>query len=146
MALKRDKFDKLFSELVRERSNYACDYCGRSFRHNTALLHCSHFQGRRSKSTRYHPYNASSHCCSCHRKLGEQPGEHTLWKQAEVGEDVIWHIIRLSKTPKNLKAWQLDEIYKHMKGEMERLLSERANGNTGRIEFTLPEWYESGEY
>lgn len=41
MALKRDKFDDVFSQLVRERTDWICDYCGRTFHHERQKLHTS---------------------------------------------------------------------------------------------------------
>lgn len=52
MALKRDKFDDVFSQLVRERTDWSCDYCGRTFHHERQKLHCSHFKSRRHKANR----------------------------------------------------------------------------------------------
>lgn len=114
MALKRDKHDIVFSQLVRERANYECDYCGRQFRHEPSKLHCSHFKSRRHKSTRYHPFNAFD------------------------------RVARLAGTSVKLKPWQMDELYQHMKIELKRIQALRASGLIGRIEFTLPDWYQQG--
>ncbi|WP_261984861.1 MULTISPECIES: hypothetical protein [Providencia] len=43
-----------------------------------------------------------------------------------------------------LKPWQMDDLYQHMKGELKRLQDLRSEGVTGRIEFTLPDWYQHG--
>ncbi|MCG9949165.1 hypothetical protein MIB43_004430 [Providencia rettgeri] len=43
-----------------------------------------------------------------------------------------------------LKPWQMDDLYQHMKGELKRLQELRSEGVTGRIEFTLPDWYQRG--
>ncbi|ECJ4419490.1 hypothetical protein CVA56_00005, partial [Salmonella enterica subsp. enterica serovar Mbandaka] len=46
--------------------------------------------------------------------------------------------------PVRLKTWQMDELYQHMKNELKRLQELRAHGVTGRIDFTLPDWYQDG--
>ena len=49
-GIRRDKYDELFSYLVRERADFTCEYCNRSFRHDPHGLHCSHLFGRRAQS------------------------------------------------------------------------------------------------
>ncbi|SFN77928.1 hypothetical protein SAMN05216516_12115 [Izhakiella capsodis] len=144
MSLKRDKWDAVFSQLVRERTNWTCDYCGRFFHHEKQKLHCSHFKSRRHKSTRYHPYNAFAHCVGCHRKLEEDPHEFTMHANIIYGEMTIDRVARLASIPVRLKPWQMDDIYQHMKTELERLQELRAGGVTCRLGFTLPEWYQDG--
>lgn len=144
MALKRDKFDTVFSNLVRERADWTCDYCGRTFHHEKQKLHCSHFKSRRHKSTRYHPYNAFSHCIGCHRQLGEDPYEFTRHAEITYGEMTIDRVAHLAALSMRLKPWQMDEIYQHMKSELKRMTSLREQGVTGRIEFILPDWYQDG--
>jgi hypothetical protein len=68
-SIKRDKTDIVFSELVRERAAWKCEYgdsayCERGHKsfdnhsHDKQTLHCSHLFGRRSKGVRWHPLNA----------------------------------------------------------------------------------------
>lgn len=148
MALKRDKFDDVFSRLVRERTGWQCDYCGKIFDSTDPSerqrLHCSHFKSRRHKATRYHPYNAFAHCIGCHRKLEEDPYEFTSHAQLTYGEMTIDRVAHLACVPVRLKPWQMDELYLHMKSELKRIEELRGQGVTGRIEFTLPDWYQEG--
>lgn len=144
MALKRDKYDAVFSELVRERTNWQCDYCGRYFHDDHSKLHCSHFKSRRHKATRYHPFNAFAHCIGCHRKLGEDPFEFTMHANLTYGEMTIERVAYLAAMPARLKQWQMDDIYQHMKGQITLMREKRLEGCTGRIEFTLPDWYQDG--
>lgn len=144
MALKRDKHDAVFSELVRERTNWQCDYCGNYFHHDHGNLHCSHFKSRRHKATRYHPFNAFAHCAGCHRKLGEDPYEFTMHANITYGEMTIDRVAHLAAMPIRLKPLQMEEIYQHMKDELKRLRELLAGGNIWRIEFTLPDWYQEG--
>ncbi|HGE8979990.1 TPA: hypothetical protein ACGE22_004347, partial [Salmonella enterica subsp. enterica] len=60
------------------------------------------------------------------------------------GEMTIERVARLACIPVRLKPWQMDELYQHMKSELKRLQELRAQGVTGRIDFTLPDWYQDG--
>ncbi|MFS1537647.1 MAG: hypothetical protein ACL7BU_01965 [Candidatus Phlomobacter fragariae] len=144
MALKRDKHDVVFSELVRERTNWICDYCGRYFQNERAKLHCSHFKSRRHKSTRYHPCNSFSHCIGCHRKLSEDTYEFTAHAEIIYGEMTIAQIAMLANTAIRLKQSEMDELYSQMKDELKRMKVMSLDGYSGRIEFFLPDWYQAG--
>ncbi|WP_230489296.1 hypothetical protein [Providencia alcalifaciens] len=56
----------------------------------------------------------------------------------------IDRVARLAGTSMKLKSWQMDELYQHMKIELKRIQALRASGVIGRIEFTLPDWYQQG--
>ena len=142
--MKRDKHDDIFSKLVRERNDWTCECCGKEFHNNTKGLHCSHFQGRRSVSTRYHPLNALAHCVACHRKLGERPAEFVTHYD-EVFPNMRDAIVQLSNQTLKMKPWMREEIYLHHKSEYNRLRDMRADGCTGYIGFTSPAWYFSGD-
>lgn len=104
---------------MRERTDWTCDYCGRTFHHERQKLHCSHFKSRRHKATRYHPYNAFAHCVGCHRKLEEDPYEFTAHAEIVYGEMTIERVARLACIPVRLKTWQMDELYQHMEERTE---------------------------
>ncbi|MFS1539808.1 MAG: hypothetical protein ACL7BU_15220 [Candidatus Phlomobacter fragariae] len=89
MALRRDRHDAVFSELIRESTNWIYDYCGRYFQNECAKLDCSHFKSRRYKFTCYHPCNSFSHCIGCHRQLGEDSYEFTAHVEITYGEMTI---------------------------------------------------------
>lgn len=144
MALKKDKLDTVFSLLVRERSEWKCENCGRDFSANRASLHCSHINGRRHNSTRWHPYNALAHCVGCHRNLGGEPVQFTRHAEYEYGEMTVEQVARAALHPMKIKPWQKEEIYQHYKQELARLKQLRINGIAGRIEFSAPDWYQQG--
>lgn len=56
----------------------------------------------------------------------------------------IERVARLAAVPVRLNDDMKEELYKHMKSELKRLQELRAKGVTGRIEFTLPDWYQEG--
>ncbi|MDE9575227.1 hypothetical protein L2106_17710 [Citrobacter portucalensis] len=142
MALKRDKYDTIFSELVRERANWCCESCGRDFSNNRASLHCSHINGRRHTATRWHPLNALAHCVGCHRRLGEEPIQFSRHAEYEYGVMTIEQVSRAALHPMKIKPWQKEELYQHYKQELVRLKQLRITGVLGRIEFTAPDWYQ----
>lgn len=54
----------------------------------------------------------------------------------------IDRVAHLAAIPVRLKPWQMDELYQHMKAELKRMEALRGQGVMGRIEFTLPDWYQ----
>ena len=85
MRIKVDKLDVLFSRLVRLRAGGKCEYCGKL--KLLPHLQCSHFHGRRKRSTRYDPDNAVGVCFSCHQYLGSNPYQHTEFFKKHLGSE-----------------------------------------------------------
>lgn len=142
MSLKRDKLDAVFSDLVRERSNWDCDYCNKNYAHNHGGLHCSHIMGRRHTATRWHPHNAVAHCIGCHRKLGENPIIFADWAKVFVGAEEIALVKQLAWDAKiKISKSEKEELYQHYKLEKVRLQGLRNEGDQRRLEFTNI-WYE----
>ena len=83
MALKITKWDKVFSEYIRERDDWTCQRCGVKYNKNSSSrrgLHCSHYIGRSNWKTRLEPTNAMALCYGCHRFVGSNPMDHhELW-------------------------------------------------------------------
>ena len=85
MGIKRTKWDKVFSNYIRERDHWTCQRCltisNKNNPNSRKGLHCSHYVGRASWSTRIEPANAMALCYGCHRYLTAHPSEHKeLWK------------------------------------------------------------------
>jgi len=81
MAIKRTKWDVVFSNYIRYRDNWTCQRCGKKYAPLSASLHCSHFYGRRSWATRIEPANAMTLCFGCHQHVGSFPYDHIdLWE------------------------------------------------------------------
>ena len=83
MKIRIDKLDVLFSQFVRLRAEGKCEYCGRP----TDRLECSHFHGRRKRSTRYDPDNAAGVDFTCHQYLGNNPYAHTEFFKKRLGSE-----------------------------------------------------------
>lgn len=137
-TVKRDKYDILFSLLIRERTNWICEYCQRDFKHNHHGIHCSHLFGRRNKGTRCHPDNAFAHCMSCHRKLEENPPLFADWAREQLGDDKYDRLKLFANKPTKMSHFDKEFVHKFYLSEKKRMLALRADGETGRIEFFLP--------
>jgi len=86
MAIKRTKYDIVFSNYIRERDGWKCQRCSKQYNkynsHDKMALHCSHFVGRSNWKTRLCPANAMALCYGCHRFVGSHPIEHReLWER-----------------------------------------------------------------
>ena len=102
------------------------------------VLHCSHLFGRRGKGTRWHPLNGFSHCHECHRYLEENPVIFAEWARRELGEANYDRLRILANKPTKMTKFDKEFIHKHYLQERKRLKSLREQGETGRIEFSLP--------
>ena len=140
--MKRDKYDTIFSNLIREMYDYTCCNCSRNLRSNSAGLHCSHFFGRRKQSVRYDLDNALAHCIYCHRILGENPVD---FYDHYVKVKGIGCLELLRERANKLKKWEKaskktgykgekEDMYKHYKKEYEKVLDMRKEGVVGYIE------------
>ncbi len=86
MKIRITALDKKFSLYIRERANWSCERCFKVYRPPTKALQCSHFHGRRKKSTRFDPDNCSALCMHCHQYFGENPIEHVAFMRNKLGE------------------------------------------------------------
>lgn len=134
--MKRSPADIAFSKCVRERNDWICEYCNRDFSGNTSILDCSHFYGRRAKSTRWDGDNCFAHCRGCHNKLGENPGEFTNHAIKLRGEG--WYE-RLTEKWRNVKRKiskaEEKEIAKHYREELKKMEKQRKEGVRGWLDF-----------
>lgn len=85
--------DTLFSNYIRQKANWKCEYCGKACKIDgewIGKLEASHYHGRRKESTRYDTDNVHALCFSCHKRMGghtrEEKGEYDLWMKELLGE------------------------------------------------------------
>ncbi len=134
--MKRDKFDKLFSDMIRERDNWTCQRCKKYYPEGHRQgLHCSHIFSRRHRATRWEPCNAVAHCFSCHQYLGGNPVKFNEWARKYWGDIVIEMLDEKHKTICKLTKKDKIEMYAQMKAEHARMLRERRNGDNGLLSF-----------
>jgi len=129
--------DTWFSRCVRERASWACERCGKYYAPPTNALQCSHFVGRENYATRFEPLCAFSHCYSCHTFFHGNPHLFTDWAKEKLGIDLYDLLIEKSNDIDRgrLARRSKKAIAVYYKSEYERMLSVRAEGITGRLEF-----------
>jgi hypothetical protein len=122
MAIKRESCDKWFSDVVRAKAGWACEYCGKEFGGPSAGLHCAHIYSRANKSTRWSLDNAVSLCAYHHDFFGKNPVTFADWLSQYFGEGHM-EILRekrngILKTNQQLRK----EISDHYRGEYRKML------------------------
>jgi len=133
--MKRDPLDAIFSDLVRERANWTCERCGKYYPEGTRQgLHHSHNYGRRNRSVRWWPLNATALCYACHRWYAEYPLDSADWLRRKLG-DLADLLRERANTPRKYTAAERKEMLAHYRSEWKRLQQARKEGATGRIEF-----------
>ncbi len=102
-----DRCDELFSEITRRRyyadGEVACEYCGTRFYDRTKetgdlfpawmCLETSHYIGRAYFAVRWDPDNVAALCNTCHRVMGNFPGEHDEFFIKRIGSDRVEQLV-----------------------------------------------------
>lgn len=91
--------------------------------------------GRRHVGLRWHPSNAISLCRGCHLFFTEHPFDFAEWCRDYLGEEVVSELRRESSRPVKWVKADRDDIYQHMKAELDTMVARRAEGELGRIDF-----------
>ena len=138
--MKRDKYDTVISDLIRERAHWTCEKCGLispegQARGKDRSMQASHFNKRGTGNIpRYDTDAISCHCASCHSYLEDRPAEHTAWFTKRYGERLLEIITekhnRLCKMSKEDK----ESMYNHYKSELAYVRARREDGQQGYIE------------
>ena len=118
MAIKRTKWDVVFSNYIRYRDSWTCQRCGKVYNINSSGLHCSHFYGRRSWATRIEPCNAMALCFGCHQHVSSFPLDHIeLWKSkfSEEEMDRVSYLHNRNHSLIKKKDIATEENYKMLK-------------------------------
>lgn len=119
-AIKRNATDALFSDIVRIKAGWICERCKRNFSNNQKAFDCSHFFGRRNKSTRWLEENASALCRGCHNYFGENPSEHNRFMEKKLGLEKFEKLVLYAHT---VQKYKVDEklVRIFLKAELEKL-------------------------
>lgn len=134
--IRRDRLDKIFSDLVRERAGWRCEYSGTG---PDSHLECAHIYGRRKKSVRWHPLNAVCLSHAMHRYFTENPMAFANWLRSRMDPDTVHALAKLANTPRKFTPRQIEGLYHHYLAEFARLEQARSAGRGGRIEFMFPD-------
>lgn len=138
--MKRDKLDNVISQLVRERADWRCEfegcfYCGNQcFRHDKGRLHCSHFKGRRNRSTRWFPDNVFALCMKRHEYMGDNPDEHAAWVREKLGESRFDDLVLRGNGCRKYTPGEREEMYQHFRAQLKYLERRRSEGEQGYID------------
>ena len=134
--MKRNKYDAVFSDCIRERDGWTCQVCGKSYPPKSQGLHCSHFYSRRHQATRYDPNNACAKCFSCHQRMGGNPVLFAEFIKKYLGP-ILFDELR--EKHNQIRKWtksEKEEMYLHYKSELERLKNLREKGKIGPLRLT----------
>lgn len=110
MATKLFPADTSFSNIVRERDGWACQYPGCTNRYTppTQALHNSHFYSRGKWNTRYDMENCLSVCYGHHRYWDKHIEEYKAYKISQLGQQAF-DLLTLranSKSPLGSTFWK----------------------------------------
>ena len=91
------RLDALFSRYIRARAEYKCEFCGKQHLPNSQGLHCSHFIGRRYRTTRWEPDNASSLCFTCHNMMHDFASIHRDFFVKRLGSERVENLEMIAR-------------------------------------------------
>jgi len=136
-GIKRTTADAMFSNCVRERSNWTCERCGTRYEPPTGALHCSHFFGRGSWAIRHDPDNADALCYGCHRFFGSNPTIYAEWHEKKIGKERTEILVEKRENPLLAKQAHREEkqMVIHYLGELQMMKLLRQDGATGWLDF-----------
>jgi hypothetical protein len=137
-GIKNDKLDRVFSQLVRNRTGWRCERCNTLYERGSQGLHCSHIFSRRAVGLRWHPSNAVAHCFSCHQWYGGNPILGAEWAENHLGNETVANLRTRFHKPVKLSAADKEVIFKRLKTMLEWMESRRAEGYMGRLDFDSP--------
>ena len=140
-GIKRGIADAAFSEIIRERSDWTCECCGKQFPLGSSRrsLHASHYFSRRHRGLRFHPSNTFAHCFTCHQRFGENPDDFSLWVEKTIGEGMVEMLRERRNSIYKMDKGEEKLIATHYKDELRIMREKRADGETGYLEFIS--WY-----
>jgi len=135
--VKRDKHDKVMSDLVRSRADWHCERCRKYFHEgHRGGLECSHYYGRSKNSTRQYPDNLTSFCTGCHMHLGKRDrGAYEDFIRKELGPDRFDALVRRANTVYKITKVEKEDRYQHYKAQLKYMQRRRKEGETGWIDF-----------
>lgn len=119
--MKRDKWDKAFSDAIRERDNWVCQRCQTYYPEGKRQgLHCSHFYGRAKYSTRFDFDNAEALCYGCHQYFTSHPALHREHKINRLGDTLFQQLTLRSNNRASKKDLLSDWHYKILKTKLKK--------------------------
>ena len=137
--VKNKAIDKWVSLLCRERAEWICERCDRNFTATPGKLDWSHLHSRTRLLIRWSPDNCFAHCKTCHRFFGSNAPHFNDWALERLGEGMMQILKEKSWATKKPYRSERLEILAFYKDQYEKMMQQRADGVTGRIEWQG--WY-----
>mgnify|MGYP003646603660 FL=1 len=137
MAKKRLKaayLANLVSQVVRERDDWTCQKCHRSFRHDPGALDASHHIPRTKGIVKYDLANLVALCRACHGWLDTHPLHHIDWIKGLLGEDEYEALKARSVGLLKMTAQDTRDLAEYMRDTLRILKARRADGQLGRLD------------
>jgi hypothetical protein len=88
MKIRITKEDRDFSNMIRERDGWMCQFCGRT-KAQGWQIDCAHIYGRRDVMLRTDPDNALALCRRCHMEFTEHPAAFIEFVMKHVGMETF---------------------------------------------------------
>jgi hypothetical protein len=139
-GIKLTPADIAFSKCIRERAGWTCERCGTTYPRNYAGLQCAHYYGRGWWALRFDPYNCFALCVGCHSFMDSAPEEFRKFYEEKHPGVLPQLIVRAHDIPIAKKFKQTKgkgDIAKFYRNQLAWMLSQRAGGNQGWLEFEL---------
>jgi hypothetical protein len=86
-GVKLTKKDVEWAQLIKNRDNWTCQKCGKSYPPKSRGLHAAHIFSRRFKATRTDPENGLAFCFGCHMYFHSRPLEFIEFATKFLGEE-----------------------------------------------------------
>ena len=138
MGVKRDKYDTVFSDLIRLRTNYTCENCGYQTQGKCTSIQCAHIISRKYKLTRYHPDNAFCLCAKCHMNFTDHPLLFADFVKSKQGEELPAIIREIAYSKRKVIKLEWEDMYKDYRAQLKEMQSKRDAGEVERIDFDYP--------
>ena len=107
------KLDKIFSNKVRERDLWNCQFCGKHFTPPTDVLQSSHYFSRRFLGTRWNLDNLDSLCLTCHGKAeNDKRGFYEQFMKDKLGEEGLERLRMKAYAITKISTVDLERLFK----------------------------------
>lgn len=125
--------DKAFADCTKIACGYRCQACGTVYGEKHRGLHLSHFVGRGNWSVRFHPDNGWSHCFACHRRLGANPPEFSVWVREQIGQTRYEWLLEAARDIDMGRQARREkkDIAKHYREQISAMQGRRDKGELG---------------
>ena len=117
--MKRDKYDIVFSKLIRSLAGHRCEYCKKA----DGQIDCAHIFGRRHRHTRWDVDNAVALCRYHHRYFSENPVLFFDWLSAYLGDERLDALRLKAHQVKKWTSAEKTDLYSYLKAELEKVES-----------------------